>query len=129
MGAAEPSPRVPRSPEPSVDDVMAALIGSNVLETLEISNDDLARARSDTDLLETLRITYALLIAFEGAGVLDTFFHLPRRDQADFLRWIGATDDIGVREDRTATFVSALQAAPLAWHEASEGKRGSARLT
>ena len=102
--------------------VLAALIGSNVLETLEITHDDLAPARSDSDLLETLRITYAVLIAIEEAGVLDTFFRLPRTDQADFLRWIGATDDAGVREGRTTTFVSALQAAPLAWREVLEAR-------
>lgn len=54
-----------------------------------------------------------LLMTFDDAGVLDTFFRLPKGDQANFLRWIGATDDPAIRDRRTDTFVSALQAAPL----------------
>lgn len=98
---------------PSVDEILAALVASGVLETLEIANDDLDRVRSDSHLLETLTITYELLMTFDDSDVLDTFFRLPKRDQADFLRWIGATDDIPTRIRRTETFVSALQSAPL----------------
>ena len=119
MAADAASQRV-RPSEPSVDLILAALIGSNVLETLEITQEDLVRARRDADLLETLTITYELLVAFEEAGVLDTFFRLPRGDQANFLRWIGSTDDLGTRATRTTTFVSALQAAPLPRPEPSQ---------
>lgn len=108
-----PEPRPIRSRVPSVDEILTTLVASGVLETLEISKEDLATARTDAALLETLTITYELLEAFDDSGVLDTFFRLPRRDQANFLRWIGATDDMVVRRRRTETFVSALQTAPL----------------
>ena len=98
---------------PSVDEILATLVASDVLETLEIADDDLQRVRSDSDLLETLTITYELLMTFDDSGVLDTFFRLPKGAQANFLRWIGATDDEEVGGRRAQTFVSALQAAPL----------------
>lgn len=107
-------PRPVRRHTPSADEILAALAGSGVLETLEIANEDLDRVRSDSDLLETLTITYELLMTFDDAGALDTFFRLPKRDQANFLRWIGSTDDPATRSRRTETFVSALLAAPLA---------------
>ena len=53
-------------------------------------------------------------MVFDDSGVLDTFFRLPKGDQANFLRWIGSTDDPEIRSRRTETFVSALEAAPLA---------------
>jgi hypothetical protein len=95
-------------------------VASGVLETLEITSEDLATARNDSALMETLAITYDLLAAFDDARVLDTFLRLPRRDQANFLRWIGSTDDSGVRGHRTETFVSALRAAPLDPRRSSE---------
>lgn len=108
-----PEPLSSRPHAPSVDDVLATLTASGVLDTLDVGAEDLARARTDSDLLETLAITYELLMAFDDAGVLDTFFRLSKSDQANFLRWIGSTDDPGVRGRRTETFVSALRAAPL----------------
>lgn len=120
---ATPQPLPARIVTPSVDEILEALVASGVLETLEISNDDLATARSDSTLMETLAITYELLAAFDDAAVLDTFFRLPRRDQANFLRWIGATNDSGVRGHRTETFVSALRAAPLDLRPAPEERR------
>lgn len=98
---------------PSVDEILETLVASGVLETLEIANDDVRKLRTDTNLLETLTIAYELLMSFDDAGVLDTFFRLPKRDQANFLRWIGSTDDPEVRARRTATFVSALEIGPL----------------
>ena len=111
MSRPEPLPSRPHVP--SVDDVLATLTASGVLETLDIGAADLAGARTDSDVLETLAITYELLMAFDDAGVLDTFFRLAKGDQANFLRWIGSTDDRGVRSRRTETFVSALQTGPL----------------
>jgi uncharacterized protein YdeI (YjbR/CyaY-like superfamily) len=108
-----PEPRRIRTRVPSVDEILTTLVASGVLETLEISNEDLATARTDAALLETLKITYELLETFDDSGVLDTFFRLPRRDQANFLRWIGSADDAQVRGRRAETFVSALQTAPL----------------
>lgn len=107
---------------PSVEEILATLVASNVLETLEITNGDLERVRSDSDLLETLTITYELLMTFDDSGVLDTFFRLPKGDQANFLRWIGATGDQDVRDHRAETFVSALQAAPPAGPRAAPSR-------
>ncbi|HYO61105.1 MAG TPA: hypothetical protein VEU29_04330 [Actinomycetota bacterium] len=112
MAQSEPLPARRRAP--SIDEILSTLVASGVLETLDITNDDLARARTDSDLLETLTITFQLLETFDAAGVLDTFNCLPRGDQAKFLRWIGSTDDPATRTGRTDTFVSALHAAPLA---------------
>ena len=98
---------------PSVDEILATLVAANVLDVLEITDADVERVRTDSNLLETLTIAYDLLMAFDDAGVLDTFFRLPKADQANFLRWIGATDDPEVRARRTETFVSALDASPL----------------
>ena len=98
---------------PSVDEILETLVAANVLETLEIADDDVRRVRTDANLLETLTIAYDLLMAFDDAGVLDTFFRLPKVDQANFLRWIGSTDDPETRIRRTDTFVAALEASPL----------------
>lgn len=111
---ARPEPLPARRHAPSVDEILAALVASGVLETLEIANDDLDRVKGDSDLLETLTIAYELLMRFDDSGVLDTFFRLPKVDQGNFLRWIGATDDKETREHRADTFVRALQTAPLA---------------
>lgn len=64
-----------------------------------------------------------ILAALIGSDVLDTFFLLPRIDQVNFLRWIGSTDDLEMRSRRTATFVSALAAAPLVPPESSDEPR------
>lgn len=97
-----------------MDEILTTLAASNVLDTLDVADGDLSSARTDADLLETLTVTYELLMTFDDSGVLDTFFRLPKGDQADFLRWIGSTDDEQTRTHRADTFVSALRAAPLA---------------
>jgi hypothetical protein len=98
----------------SVDELLSALSESKILNTLDISNEDLHLAHSDSDLLETLRITYEIHAALLDFNVLETFFRLPKADQADFLRWIGMTDDRDLRRNRIEAFVSALEESPLA---------------
>jgi hypothetical protein len=95
------------------DDLLDAFSGTEILRTLEISNEDLMAARGDSILLETLRITYEILAALKKAGVLETFLQLPKTDQADFLRWIGMMDDRELRRERTETFALALAESPL----------------
>ena len=112
--ATAPEPLPARPHTPSIDEVLATLVASGVLDALDIASADLGRARSDSDLQKTLAITYELLMSFDDSGVLDTFFRLSKGAQANFLRWIGSTDDPGIRARRTDTFVSALHAAPLA---------------
>lgn len=109
-----PEPLPVRSRASSIDEILTTLVASGVLETLEVATTDLEKARTDSDLRETLTITYELLMAFDDAGVLDTFFRMSKGNQANFLRWIGSTDDPEIRDRRTGTFVSALQVAPLA---------------
>jgi hypothetical protein len=96
-----------------VDDLLALLAQAGVLNALGIENHDLIEAGGDPDLIETLRITYEPLVTLKDAGLLDTFFQLPIGNQADFLRWIGMTDDADVRRRRTRTFVLALRESPL----------------
>ena len=110
---AQPEPLLSRPYPPSVDDVLATLTASGVLEALGVKAGDLAGSRTDSDLMETLAITYELLMTFDDSGVLDTFFRMAKGDQANFLRWIGSTDDPEIRRRRTETFVSALQSAPI----------------
>jgi len=97
-----------------VDDLMIALSDLEILDTLGVSEDDLLLARRDSDLLETLKITYEFLAALRDARTLDTFFQLPKADQAGFLRRIGMTDDPELRRKRTRTFISALEESALA---------------
>ena len=99
--------------EVSIEALIAALKESDIMATLGITSEDLEAAYSDTDLLATLRITYEFLVVLKEASVLDTFYKLPRQDQGHFLRWIGATDDGGLRRKRTETLVSAIEASPL----------------
>ena len=99
--------------ELTVDDLAEALSSSGLLHKLEITDDDLVLARNDEDLLETLRITYEVLSVLRGSGVFETFLLLPEMDQANFLRWIGMTDDTELRGDRIKIFVSALTLSPL----------------
>ena len=94
--------------------VLTALSGSGTLDLLGMNADDLQAARTDAALFETLRIAYELLVAMRGEGVLLTFLLLPKDDQANFVRWIGATDEESLRDSRTDTFISALKQAPLA---------------
>ena len=111
----------------AADDLLAALNDWEILETLEITKDDLLVARKDSDLLETLRITYELLAQFRASGVLSTFLLLPRSDQANFLRWIGMTDDRELRRDRTRTLALALEDSPLAPDMSSSGSSHPSR--
>lgn len=96
------------------EEVIAALSGSGTLDLLGMSADDLHAARTDTALFETLRITHEVLVALRGEGVLLTFLLLPKDEQANFVRWIGATDEESARDSRTETFICALKQAPLA---------------
>jgi hypothetical protein len=97
-----------------IEDVIAALNGSGTLDLLGITADDLNAARTDTALFETLKITHELLIALRDQDVLFTFLLLPKHEQANFVRWIGATDEESLRDSRTETFISALKESPLA---------------
>ena len=97
----------------SVDDLIENLGVSEILDALGITSDELAGARSDSDLLETLWITHEFLMALQGSNVLSAFLKLRRKDQANFLRWIGMTDDPQVRAEHTSTFVAALRGSPL----------------
>ena len=99
--------------EMSIEALLAALKESDIMATLGITPEDLELAYSDTDFLATLRITYEFLVVLKESSVLDTFYKLPRQDQAHFLRWIGGTDDGALRRKRTETLVSAIEASPL----------------
>ncbi|MEA2435443.1 MAG: hypothetical protein QOG54_2900 [Actinomycetota bacterium] len=67
----------------------------------------------DSDLHVALRVTHELLSGLQDNDVLTTFYQLPRADQANFLRWIGAIDDHVLRSERTESFVAALRHSPL----------------
>ena len=97
-----------------IEEVLTALSGSGTLELLGMTTDDLRAARTDPNLFETLRITHELLVVLRDEGVLGTFLLLPKDEQANFVRWIGATDEEELRHDRVGTFVSALKQSPLA---------------
>lgn len=99
--------------EVSIEELLDALKESDIMTTLGITPQDLELAYSDTDLLATLRITHEFLVVLKESLVLDTFYKLPRQDQAHFLRWVGSTDDRGLRRKRTETLVSAIEASPL----------------
>lgn len=109
----------------SDEELLVALRGSATLEALGLTSDDLERAHEDSDLLETLRITYEVLGALREASVLGTLMKLPTAEQANFLRWIAATDDPELRRERTSTFVLALQEAPLAGRSSHEETLGT----
>ena len=98
----------------SADDFVDALRGTDTLEMLGFTNDDLQLARSDSDLLETLRIGHEILAALRDSDVLDTFLRLPKADQTNFLRWTASTDGHDARHERTATLIAALEESPLA---------------
>jgi uncharacterized protein YdeI (YjbR/CyaY-like superfamily) len=97
-----------------IDEVLNALSDSGTLDLLGMSTDDLNAARTDSVLFETLRITHDLLVALRDEKVLGTFLLLPKDEQANFVRWLGATDEEKLRHDRVETFVSALKQSPLA---------------
>ena len=98
----------------SDDDLLVSLRGSATLEMLGLTGEDLTRAHEDPDLLQTLRITHEVLATLRDASVLRTFTRLPKDAQANFFRWIAATDDQKLRREHVATFVLALQESPLA---------------
>ena len=81
---------------------------------LGLASDDLVEAHEDSDPLQTLRISHEVLVALRDANALGTFMRLPKDQQANFLRWISATDDQELVRKRTANFVLALHEAPLA---------------
>lgn len=97
-----------------IEEVLTALSGSRTLDLLGMTDDDLHAARNDSELFETLRITHELFIALRDNGVLSTFLSLPKDDQANFIRWVGAIDAGNLRDGRTETFIVALQQSPLA---------------
>lgn len=97
-----------------VEEVLNALSGSHTLDLLGLTDEDLQAARNDSELFETLRITHDLLVALRVNGVLGTFLSLPKREQINFIRWVGAIDAENLRQGRTETFIVALQEAPLA---------------
>ena len=96
-----------------MEEVLTALGGSGALELLGMTKDDLQAARSDLELFETLRITHRVLVALRDNGVLGTFLSLPKSDQANFIRWVGAIDSEDLRDGRTETFIVALKQSPL----------------
>ena len=102
----------PENRPAEVEEVIGALIGSETLDLLGMTNSDLQAARNEPELFETLRITYELLVALRANGVLGTFLSLPKDDQANFIRWVGAIDAESLRDGRTETFIVALQHAP-----------------
>lgn len=97
-----------------VDDLVAALSATEVLQVLGITKEDLLLARSDSNLLDTLRIAYEFINVLRESGVLEIFTQLPKGDQADFLRWVAMTADQALRVSRTKIFASALEQSPLA---------------
>ena len=97
----------------SIDDLIESLGVSEILDALGISVTELAGAHTDTDLRQTLWITHEFLMALQDSNVLGTFLKLRRKDQANFLRWIGTTDDHEIRAEHTSTFVAALRGSPL----------------
>jgi predicted nucleotidyltransferase len=109
-----PSEPFARAGQADLEVVLTSLSGSGTLDLLGMTTDDLEAARADSALFETLRITHELLMTLRDEGVLGTFLLLPKDRQANFVRWIGATDDENLRRDRTETFISALKQAPLA---------------
>jgi hypothetical protein len=106
--------------EISIDELLLALDKSEIVKTLGIDRDDLRMARRDSDLLKTLRITHGIVVRLGESAVLKTFFLLPRIDQANFIRWIGMTDDPKSREDRTDILVFALKEGPLSSDASTE---------
>jgi hypothetical protein len=100
----------------SVEEILGALEGTEVLKALQVTTEDLHVVRSDSDVQETLRIAYEILAALRENKVVEIFDGLPVGDQANFLRWIGSTADPELRASRTATFVSALQLSPSPIH-------------
>lgn len=97
-----------------IDEILTVLSGSSALDLLGMTTEDLQSARTDSTLFETLQITHEFLLALRQKGVLGTFLLLPKGEQANFVRWIGATDEETVRHERTVTFISALEEGPLA---------------
>lgn len=108
-----PEPGWAQVDEVSVEAMLAALKESDIMATLGITSEDLESAYSDSDLLATLRIAYEFLVVLNESSVLDTFYKLPRQDQAHFMRWVGSIDDVDLRRKRTETLVSAIEASPL----------------
>lgn len=108
-------PGEPASQEGSreIEEVLAAVSGSGTLDLLGMTTDDLSGARNDSALFETLRITHDLLMVLRDQDVLGTFLLLPKDEQSNFVRWIGATDAREVRQSRIETFIIALKESPL----------------
>lgn len=100
-------PATERSAE--MEQVLTALSGSGALDLLGMTDDDLQAARKDSALFETLRTIHELLIALRENGVLSTFLSLPKDDQANFIRWVGAIHVESLRQGRMETFIVALQ--------------------
>ena len=84
-----------------------------LFEILENVIDEFLRAREDGDVHETLAISATFIAALREAKCLDLFRRLPAPEQARFLRWIGTTSPITLREKRTETFISALLESPM----------------
>lgn len=106
----EPSPVDGAS---SVEELIAAVSGSQTLSLLGLSDANLEEALTDSSLFETLRITHELVVSLRDEGVLGIFLSMSEVEQSNFVRWIGATDDQEVRRGRTKTFVTALKESPL----------------
>lgn len=101
--------------------MLTALTGSGTLSLLGRTTDNLQAARNDPALFETLRIAHELLLVLRDERVLGTFLLLPKGEQANFIRWIGAMHEHDVRHDRTKTFIAALKQSPLANSARHEG--------
>lgn len=112
----------------SVDELLAKLNDSGILETFGVAKDAPLLVRDDSDLVETLKIIQEFLTALRDAGVVETFLHLPKSDQAGLLRIIGMTDGSEARRDRTGMFISSLKESPAGDQPGSSSRYHPIRL-
>lgn len=110
---AHPDSNLPAHLPIAVDDLVAGVSDTEILQVLGTTKEDLVLARSDSDLLETLRITYEFVSVLRESGVLEIFARLDKPDQADFLRLVAMTADRALRVGRMKILALALQESPL----------------
>ena len=104
----KPAPRIAEASE-----LLEELKDPQLFEILEKVIDEFLLAREDSSVHETLEISQTFLLALREARCLDLFSLLPPSDQGRFLRWIGSSSPVELRQKRTRTFISALQGSPM----------------